>query len=129
MIIDLADDLRTARLQVILTALTPGSALWLYTEPKPERGAAITSQTLLVAVPLDDPAGSISFNVLTLNLLNAQAVASGDAAWARLVSGAAAFRIDFDVTVQGGGGAVTLDDVTLYAGGTVQKISATLTEP
>jgi len=129
MIVGLSPALKTARSQAVLNGLTAGSALHIYTAPQPAVGAALTTQILLISLPLDTPTGIVSGHTLTLYLRGAQAVASGAAAWARLEDGALAFCADFDVTATGGGGAITMDDVELYTGGTVQNMSAVLIEP
>lgn len=131
--ITLASAIKTARLQAVLNAIDAGSGaaeLRLYTAPQPSGGAALTTQTLLIALPLADPAGSISGAVLTLTpMLDTLCVASGDLAWARLVDSAGVWVADFDLTISGGGGAITVDRVDVYTGGTIRTLSASLTEP
>lgn len=131
--ITLASAIKTARLQAVLNAIDAGSGaaeLRLYTAPQPSGGVAITTQTLLIALPLADPAGSISGAALTLTpMLDTLCVASGDLAWARLVDSAGVWCADFDITLAGGGGAITVDRLDVYTGGTIRTLSASLTEP
>lgn len=55
--------------------------------------------------------------------------ATGTAAWFRVLSSGAVAQWDGDVTVTGGGGAITLDSVSLVQGGAVNLTSLTLAQP
>ena len=130
---DLSPAIRAARLQVVLDAFNAGDgigALNLYTAPKPTPGAAITTQTLLITLPLADPVGSISDHALTFTpMVDAFVVANGDLAWGRLINAAGDYCADFLITLPGDGGAITVDRLDVYAGGTIRAISAILIEP
>jgi hypothetical protein len=131
--IRLSPILKTARLQAVIAALDagPGPAqLRLYTGPAPDGGAAVTTQTLLATLVLQKPAGNIAGDVLTLApIADVLAVGAGAVAWARLVDSTGAWCADLEVTVTGGSGAVTMDNLTVYPGGTLRTVSATFKEP
>lgn len=130
----LSTTLRNARLDLIAAAIDGGSGagtLKIYAGTQPATGAAITDQTLLATLTFADPcvASAASGGVLTFDAITgANAAADGTATWARAQDSGGTFVADFDVTVTGGGGAITLNTVTLVTGGPVTVTSATLTE-
>lgn len=132
--INLATAIRNARLQAIATAIDAGTGpglLHFYDAPKPSAGAAITTQTLLGSVTFADPcAASIADGILTFSALtsDSNADADGICAWARATDSAGGWVADFDVTVTGGGGAIQLNSVTVYAGGTISITTRTITD-
>jgi hypothetical protein len=91
---------------------------------------AVTSDPgtpLLVEIPLQEPAGGVAAGVLTLLPSGPGTIAStGSAAWARVVNGSGATAFDTDVGLDGSGANVILSDLTLYAGGLVSILSASL---
>jgi hypothetical protein len=131
----MTDTLRraTARKQTIAELEGPwfdGGKLDFYTAPVPDDAdEAISTQTLLVSVPLDDPAGSATDGVWTSSPLDAVMVAaSGDAAFVRAYDEFDTVIGDLDVGAIGSGAAIEIDDVSLTAGGYLLVSSFTLTE-
>ena len=89
--IDLSPAAKEARLTALATYIGTGSGtalLQLYTAPKPDPGAAITTQTLLVGIPLPAPfAASVVGDTLTIaTIAPALATAGGRAAWGRVLN-------------------------------------------
>lgn len=100
-----------ARLAATLARLN-GGTLALYATTRPAMGAAPGADPLVV-IPLDDPAGTIADNELTLAPSNEVLVAiSGTAVWGRFFSATYTAEIDADVGVE-----ITLPSAELYAGG------------
>lgn len=81
----------------------------------------------LVIMELDDPAGTVASNVLTL-AAGADALIdnSGTAVWARLVNANGDDAGDMDVSDVAGSGAIKLPSTTLYAGGITRLVSGVL---
>lgn len=66
--LDLHPNLRAARAALILAAMDAGplpGSIRCYNDPRPSPGAATTTQTLQVTIPLSDPAAVQSGAVLT----------------------------------------------------------------
>ena len=125
--ITLADDLRTARLQVLADAMS-GGTLTLYTEPQPAIGAAITTQTALVSVAI--PAGLTAVDAsVGLALIATTILADGDADWGRITSAADDFVLDGDCGLLASSAAFRLKTVGLVAGANLMPISAAFAEP
>lgn len=127
--------LRTTRLEDLVTLIDAnGTAgkVKLYTTPRPATGAAITSQTLLGTLTWPGTCKATNTGgVLTFNALDADASAdaSGDVVWARITDAADNFVADMSVTATGGGGDITMNTITVVAGGTISGTATrTITE-
>jgi len=104
--------------------------LKFYTGTQPAGpNTAITSQTLLGTLTLSDPAGSVSGRVLTFSAITEDSSAddTGTCTWARMLDNSGDAIADFSVTATGGGGDITLNTVSIVAGGPIQVTSATIT--
>lgn len=120
-----------------MTALVNGGSgagkLRIYTGTQPAGpGTAISTETLLAEVTLADPAyGAASSGVATMASLprTATAVASGTAAWFRVLDSSNVAIFDDSVTATGGGGGLELGTVTISSGLTIDITSSTLTMP
>lgn len=125
--INLADNLRTARLQLLADALS-GGTLTLYTAPKPAIGAAITTQTALVEVeiPLDLTAVDAT---LDLMLVGTAILADGEAVWGRMTSITDAFVADCDCGLLASDALIKLKSTNLSAGANLLPILTTFAEP
>lgn len=133
MAIGLDSTLRDSRLTLIKDAIDAGSGagkLLLYTATRPATGAAITTQTLLASITLNDPCGTVSSGVLTLDVdpipTDSSADATGTAAWARLVTSADAFVADLSVGTSAAD--VIMNTVSVVIATPVTITSATITE-
>lgn len=131
--LNLSPDIRNARLQVIVDALDSGAGagkFLLYTGPKPDPGAAITTQTLLGTCVLSDPAGTISGGELTFAPItdDIAADADGDIVWARGVNSDNVWGLDMDVGNAASDAVLKFNTVTARAGGVIQILSGALTE-
>lgn len=125
--INLADNLRTARLQVLADAAS-GGLLTIYTAPKPASGAAITTQTALVAV--DIPVGLTAVDAaLNLAIAATDILADGDAGWGRITSATETFVLDGDCGLVASAALFRLKSTSLQAGTTLIPIVATFAEP
>lgn len=122
----LAGDLRTARLQLVADAISDG-ILTLYTAPKPALGAAITTQTALVAIPL--PSGLTAADATLVLLLTLPPIAAdGVATWGRIVDSSAQFVADGTCGVLGSSADFQLAFTELSAGGTLIPLVSILAE-
>jgi hypothetical protein len=127
--------LRQARLQAVLDALSVGGSpsLCLYEGGMPSTPSASPSGALLASLPWSGSAGTVGVDgadaLLTLTLPDlALAVAGGTIGFARLVNGAGVGVIDADVSITPGAAVLLLDTLTVYAGGQVTLLAATLRE-
>ena len=130
-----ATTLRTARAQQIVDKIDAGSGpgkIKFYTATRPATGAAITDQILLGTVPLNKPCATVSSGVLTWAVSpvpeDDSADSNGTAAWCRFLDSNDNVVMDGSVTATGGGGDVTLNTVSLVAGGPIRITGGTLTE-
>lgn len=119
-----------ARLAGTKTFLDTGAGtatVQVYTAPRPASGATPTGATLLVAIALTKPCGSVAAGVLTITSTDVpMCVATGDAAWARILNANGDFAMDCDVSITGGAGEIQLDNIHLLLGGREQLVSAVL---
>lgn len=119
-----------ARLEGTKTFLDTGAGVGrirVYDGTRPANGAAITTQVLLVEIPLDDPCGTVAAGVLTLAANTLPLIGnSGDATWGRVVNGNGDFAGDCDVSDTLGSGDIKLESTTLLAGGRAVLISGVL---
>lgn len=100
--------------------------LKFYSGTRPAGGGAVT--TLICTVTLQDPAGTVASNKLTLaSPADALVVADGVATWARFETGEGNPSMDWDVVEEGAPDTtnkIVLESTTLYAGGGIRIISA-----
>ena len=122
------------RLQAFTRGLDSGSGpgqLKIYDGTRPNSGAAITTQKLLVTAFFAKPSsagvvnGVLSFDV---DETPVTCVDSGVATWARFENSAGTFLADTDVGVSGSGKGVELSKVQLYLGGEVTVTLGTMVE-
>lgn len=101
----------------------------VYSSPRPAAGAAVGSAVKLVEFVLAKPCGTVADNALPLEPLSPgeMVLNSGEAWWARIVTGDNEWSDDLSVSAVGGDGEVQLSDITLYAGGLAVLVSAVLT--
>lgn len=135
MTIGLASALRDSRLTLIKDAIDAGSGpgkCLFYTTDRPATGAAITTQTLLSSITLNDPCGTVSAGVLTFDVdpvpTDSSADDTGDAVWARIVTSADAFVADLSVGTTSSGADIIMNTVSIVSGLTVSIVSASITE-
>lgn len=128
--------IRNARVQQIANAVDAGAGagvLRFYTAPRPATGAAISTQTLLAEVTLNDPAfaAAAAGQIVLDNSPQPEDPsinATGTAAWARLVDSVGTFIGDATVGATGSGADIELDSVDLALGGTLRITSGTFTD-
>lgn len=105
------------------------------TGSQPATVATAASGTLLGTLTLSDPAfgnaTAASPSVATASAITSDtnADASGTAGWFRGYDSTGAAVIDGSITATGGGGDMTLDTVSIVAGGTIALTSWTISHP
>lgn len=105
------------------------------TGSQPATVATAASGTLLGTVTLSDPAfgnaTAASPSVATASAItnDSSADASGTAGWFRAYDSAGTGVIDGNITATGGGGDMTLDTVSIVAGGVISITSWTVSHP
>lgn len=116
----------TGRLAFLNTG-TGTAAVRAYGGTRAANADTAPGTTLLVEIPLENPAGSVDAGALTLAPATAGMIAnSGTATWVRAVNrnGDAAF--DMDAGLVGSGAECEMSEVILFAGGLVSVVSAVL---
>lgn len=120
--------LRNAQLDQITARIDGGTGaglLRIYDGTRPATGG--TATTLLAQLTMTDPSAPAASNgTLTLSAITADssADATGTATWFRIVqSDGTTHVMDGSVTATGGGGDLTLNSVSVTAGGTVSVTS------
>ena len=109
----------------------PGT-VQIRTGAQPATVATTATGTLLGTLTLSDPAfGSASNGVATAGTVtgDSSADATGTAGWFRALDSNGVAVIDGSITATGGGGDMTLDNVSIIAGGTISITSWTVTQP
>lgn len=105
------------------------------TGSQPATVATAASGTLLGTLTCSDPAfgnaTTASPSVATASAITSDttADATGTAGWFRAYDSAATAIIDGSVTATGGGGDLTLDSVSIIAGGTIAMTAWTVSHP
>lgn len=134
MAIRIATATRSAMMTALETAIDGGSGaayLEVYTGSQPANANTAASGTLLVTLTLNDPAGTESGGVITIDVspaITASAVATGTAGWARLLTSAAATVLDGSVGTSGAD--FIIDSTSITSGQTVALVAtSTLTLP
>ncbi|MCP5196976.1 MAG: hypothetical protein H6974_09355 [Gammaproteobacteria bacterium] len=126
MSLNLADDIRAERLQLLADHIS-GGVLTLYTAPRPAIGAAITTQTALVTV--DIPGGlTVVDHLLTLSLAVETILAEGLADWGRITRADTSFAVDGDCGLLASEAGFRLKTLSLVATGQLIPIIATFAE-
>lgn len=90
----------------------------IYTGAQPANGDTAASGTLLVSITLPATAFSASAagTAATSGTWQGTAVASGTAGWFRMSNTGGTRNIDGNVTASGGGGDMTLDNISINTG-------------
>lgn len=102
--------------------------LYIYTEPQPDPGAEITTQTLLAQLLFNEPSGTVSGDTLTLAINEDEtADATGIAVWARITDSDGNWLADMDVGNEVSSAVLKLNSLQIVAGGTVRITSASIT--
>lgn len=103
------------------------AALRFYGGTKPASAADAPSTPMLVAVELENPAGTVAAGVLTLAPGDPGLILqSGAPTWCRAVNRAGATAFDMDVGLEGSGAACEVSTLDLRAGGLLSVLSAVL---
>lgn len=122
----ISTELKSAMLGGVLTWLGSGAKVQVYGSAQPDFGATV-SDTPLVAIPLQSPAGVVSGGVLTLSKTDEVMVTTeGTAVWARIVNADGVIGMDVAVSANDGGAPLQLSSLTLYAGGYLRLLAGTL---
>lgn len=113
-------------------ALLNGGTIEIRTGSQPATPGTAATGTVLGTLTLAATAfGSPSTGVITAAAItgDSSADASGTAGWFRAYDSSTNAVIDGSITATGGGGDMTLDNVAVVAGGTINMTSWTLTMP
>lgn len=116
----------------LLDAGTGAGIIRIYTGSQPASANDAASGTLLGTLTCSDPAfGNASTGVATASAITSDtsADATGTAGWFRALDSDANTVLDGSITATGGGGDMTLDSVSIVAGGTIAVTSWTVTAP
>lgn len=99
----------------------PGT-LTFYTGTKPAVPGASTDETALAVLTFARPSAALSGSVLVFSALEPErnAPAAGTATWARATDAAGNAVFDCDVTAEGQGGTIQLDQTAIKMGALVQ---------
>lgn len=124
--IALSGDLRDARLQLLVDQLE-GGTLTLYTEPQPETGAAITTQTALIALTLPVSI-TITNHVATLAIVTQSITETGLADWGRITNSDDEFVLDGDCGLVASAALFRLKTTALESGKYLATLSASFSE-
>jgi hypothetical protein len=126
---------RNAAADLTVDAIDAGPAagtIQIRTAPRPAVDAAATG-TLLVTITLNDPAfGAAAAGVATMDndpVPAGIAVASGTAAWFRLLDSTGTTVLDGSVTATGDGGDLVLATTAIVAAANVTLSTGTVTQP
>lgn len=122
---------RNARLDVIEATIGTSPKLRIYTGAIPANCAAAATGTLLVEItcPSDWLNAASAGTKTLLGTWSIAATGTGNAGYYRIYdSGGTNCDEQGDITATGGGGAMTVDNVSIAAGQTVTVITKTLTE-
>lgn len=124
-IVHFAADLKNEVLTQIKDAIDDGGAagtISIYSGTIPASvETAITTQVLLGTLTFAFPCGTITSGELTMAAItqDSAADATGTAAWARVFDSTGAPVMDLNVTVTGGGGALTMNTTSIVVGGPI----------
>ncbi|MCK8477243.1 hypothetical protein [Microbacterium aurugineum] len=135
MAVRISNAVRSAAADAIVDLVDAGSGagtLKIYTGSQPAGPGTAPSGTLLGTLTMSDPAfGAASNGVATAAAItgDTSADASGTAGWARIADSSGTAVLDMSVTATGGGGDLTLDSVSIVAGGAINVTSLTVTMP
>lgn len=125
--INLADDLRDARLQLLADACS-GGTLTLHDSPKPAIGAALTTQKTLATLAL--PSGlTVTNAAFSLVINEVTASDTGTCTWGRIVSSADDFVLDGDAGIPSSGALFQLKSTAIETGDPLVTVSAIFSEP
>lgn len=122
----LSGDLRDARLQLVVDQLA-GGTLTLYTAPQPETGAALTTQTALIALALPESL-TISNHTVSIFMIPQLISVSGDAAWGRITNADDEFVLDGDCGIVSSSALFRLKTTALEAGKYLATLSSSFSE-
>lgn len=132
MSVQLSVNVRNARLDAIETAVGASAVLKIRTGAQPASCAAADSGTVLATMSLPADwmaAASSGAKALSGTWQDASADATGTAAhWRIYASDGVTCHLQGSVTATGGGGDLTLDNVSIASGQTVTITSFTLTD-
>ena len=131
MTFSLSNEIRNARLQVVVDTLDGGAGagyIEFYDGVRPETGGAVT--TLLSTHLLSGPCGVVLDQVLTFNTIedDISADAAANATWARFYDGDGAFQMDADCGIEGSGADFIFDDVAILLGGLIRVTAGSISE-
>lgn len=125
--VNLALATKTSRAAAIISAVGTSGNILIYTGPMPANPDTAATGTLLGTLPLSSVFGTSASGVLTANaIIQANAVATGTAAWARVQTSGGVGVIDMDVGTSGA--SLNLNTTAIVSGGPIQITSLTLTE-
>lgn len=127
--IEISTELNEYRLNGVIAFLALGAEnakVHVYDGERPPLGGPPAGHRL-ASILLVEPIGTVADGLLILAPTpEVMILASGEAAWARIVNGDGALAWDCDVSDLNGSGELRLPSTTLYAGGYTRLVSGTL---
>lgn len=126
--ISLAVATKSSRATALNTAVGTSAVIQIRSGTQPANADATATGTLLASLTCSSSAfGAVSNGVLTLNAVTqANAVATGTAGWARVLTSGGTAIIDLDVNTTAA--SVIMNTTSIVNGGPVQITSGTITE-
>ncbi len=119
---------RLAGLRDLIDAGSGTAAILLLSGARPATGATYAG-SILVRIDLPNPCGSVADGALTLTVGDwGNVLASGDIAWARIVSRDGIVIADLGVGLSGSGADIEINSLTVFAGGLIAITAAILRE-
>lgn len=132
MTVGISTAVKNSALSGIRTLIDAGSGagkIKIYTTPRPATGVAITTQTLLAELTMQDPSfAEPASAVMTMNVpvSDSSANATGTAVWARITDSNDNFVMDIDVGDLSSGAELKLPSTSISLGGAVNVISGSI---
>jgi hypothetical protein len=106
---------------------TPNGKLQIFGNTRPVLNGGAAGAPPLVEIVLDKPCGVVSANSLALDSSDLPLITvSGAPTWARIINGNGAHVLDCDAGGPGATTEVVVSEATLFEGGQVALVSATL---
>lgn len=116
-------------IRVLIDAGSGAGKIKIYNAPRPATGVAITTQTLLAELTMQDPSfaePASATMIMNVPVSDSSANATGTASWARITDSNDNFVMDIDVGDLASGAELKLPTTAISLGGAVNVISGSI---